>query len=274
MPGIEQYLSGKHLYGDDLSLAEIALWHEEEREAYANLVKQYGWAETEGRYAYHPLNVFHGYRYLPQDAFFERALGLGSATGDEFLPILSRVGTIDIIEPSEQLRRDSLQGVPLRYHKPEVRGTMPFPDNYFHLQTCFSTLHHIPNVSFVLQELHRCLAPGGFLLIREPIHSMGDWRQPRQMLTKHERGIPISFFRHRITELGFAVVRESFCMAMNSFLERTIGKYFRYHLTEYRAYVLLDSVLARLTAFNYHYHPQNIWQRIAPQCVFYVLQKK
>lgn len=273
MTSIEAYLSGERLYGDDLTIEQIASWYEDEREGYAQLVEHYGWAETEGRYAYHPVNVLYGYRHLPKNATFARALGLGSATGDEFLPILSRIGSIDILEPSEQLKRTELQGVRLHYHKPSVDGTMPFPDNYFQLQTCFSTLHHIPNVSYVMGELHRCLAPGGFLLIREPVHSMGDWRYPRPMLTKHERGIPLAFFRQRIAQLGFTVVRESLCLTMNSFLQRTIGKWLRRSLTEYNAYVYVDMVLSRLTAFNLHYHPKNLWQRIAPQSVFYVLQK-
>jgi SAM-dependent methyltransferase len=267
------YLSGERLYGDDLGPAAIAAWYEDEREAYAHLVEQYGWAETEGRYDYHPVNILYGYRHLPKDAVFERALGLGSATGDEFLPILSRIGAIDIVEPSERLKRRELRGVPLRYHTPSPTGTLPFADDSFRLQTCFSTLHHIPNVSYVLRELHRCLAPGGFLLIREPIHSMGDWRYPRPMLTKHERGIPLPFFRRRIAELGFKVVRESLCLAMNSFLQRFLGRWLPHSLTAYSAYVYADMALSRLTAFNWHYHPKNWWQRIAPQAVFYVLQK-
>lgn len=273
MASMDPYLSGERLYGDDLSPEQIASWYEDEREGYAQLVKQYGWAEVEGRYAYHALNTLLGYRHLPKDTFFERALGLGSATGAEFLPILSRVGAIDILEPSEQWTRGQLKGVPLHYHKPAVNGTMPFPDNYFHLQTCFSTLHHIPNVSHVMGELYRTLASGGFLLLREPIHSMGDWRYPRPMLTKHERGIPLGFFRRRIAELGFSVVSEHLCLTMNSFLQRTIGKWLRRALTEYETYVYADQVLSRLTAFNLHYHPQHWWQRIAPQSVFYVLRK-
>ncbi len=273
MSDLDAYLSGERLYGDDLSITQIASWYEDEREGYAQLVRRYGWAETEGRYSYHPVNIWHGYRHLPKEATFDRVLGLGSATGQEFLPILARIGSIDILEPSEQLKRTDLNGVPLHYHRPSVDGTMPFADNYFHLQTCFSTLHHIPNVSYVMGQLHRCLAPGGFLLIREPVHSMGDWRYPRPMLTKHERGIPLTFFRRRIAELGFTVVRESLCLTMNSFLQRTIGRWFRRTLTEYQAYVYVDVVLSRLTAFNLHYHPKNLWQRIAPQSVFYVLQK-
>ncbi len=273
MTDIAVYLSGERLYGDDLPLEQIASWYEDEREGYAQLVEQYGWAEAQGRYSYHPLNVFYGYRHLPKEAFFARAMGLGSATGEEFLPVLSRIGTIDIVEPSERLKRADLRGVPLHYHRPAIDGTLPFADNSFDLQTCFSTLHHIPNVSRVLRELHRCLAPGGFLLIREPVHSMGDWRYPRPMLTKHERGIPLGFFRQRIAELGFKVVRETLCLAMNAFLQRTVGKWLNVQLTEYKAYIYVDAFLSRLTAFNLHYHPKNLWQRIAPQSVFYVLQK-
>lgn len=274
MIDMEEYFSGKKLYGDDFNLNQIQDWYNDEKEGYANLVSEFQWEETRGGYGYHALNILHGYRFLPENMRFERALGLGSAYGYEFLPVISRIGSIHIIEPSDQLVSSELQGVQLHYKKPSVDGKMDFPDNYFQLETCFGTLHHIPNVSFVLGELHRCLAPGGYLLIREPINSMGDWRQPRHGLTKRERGIPVEIFRQRIQELGFRVVKESFCFAMTSFLERKLGKYFKRPIYEYKTYVYLDRLIAQMTTFNLRYHPQTPLQRIAPSSVFYVLQKR
>lgn len=68
-------------------------------------------------------------------------------------------------------------------------GKISFEDNSFDLITSFSVLHHVPNVSFVISELVRVLSKDGYLLIREPIHSMGDWSVKREGLTKNERGI-------------------------------------------------------------------------------------
>lgn len=271
---MEAYFSGDKLYGDDFTLEQIKAWYDDEKEGYANLVSEYQWAESHGGYGYHHLNTLHGFKYLPKEAYFERAMGLGSAYGDEFLPVISRIKSIAIIEPSDQLVSDQLNGVPLEYKKPSVEGKIDFPDNHFQLATCFGTLHHIPNVSFVLNELHRCLAPGGYLLIREPIISMGDWRTPRQGLTKHERGIPVKFLRNRIRELDFRVVKESFCFAMTSFLERKLGPLLKRPVHEFRSYIYIDKILAACTYFNYRYHAKTPLQRIAPSSVFYVLQKK
>ncbi len=271
---MEEYFSGKKLYGDDFTYDQILQWYEDEKEGYANLVSEHGWAESYGGYGYHHLNILHGYRYLPKDVVFERALGLGSALGDEFLPVIPQIKSIYILEPSDQFVADQLKGVTLQYKKPSVDGKIDFPDNYFQLETSFGVLHHIPNVSFVLRELHRCLAPGGYLLIREPINSMGDWRNPRHGLTKRERGIPVEILRAQIQELGFTVVKESFCFAMTSFLERKLGKWFKRPIYEYKVYLYLDRLLSKLTTFNLKYHPEKMIQRIAPTSVFYVLQKR
>lgn len=270
---MEEYFSGKKLYGDDFDFDRIQQWYEDEKEGYAGLVSENKVWNTQESYGYHQLNILHGYSFLPENKRFERALGLGSAYGYEFLPIISRIDSIYIIEPSDRLVSSRLKGVTLQYKKPSVEGKMDFPDDFFQLETCFGTLHHIPNVSFVLGELHRCLAPGGYLLIREPIHSMGDWRHPRPGLTKRERGIPVEILRRRIRELGFRVIKESFCFAMTSFLERKLGNMFERPLHEYKSYLVIDKVLSGLTAFNLKYHPKNPIQRIAPSSVFYVLQK-
>ena len=271
---MEAFFSGEKLYGDDFTLHQIQEWYDDEKEGYANLVAEYGWAESKGAYGYHHLNAIHGFQNLPKEANFERALGLGSAFGHEFYPIISRIKSIHIIEPSDQFLSAEIQGVPLEYKKPSVEGKIDFEDNYFNLVTCFGTLHHIPNVSFVLSELHRCMAPGGYLLLREPIISMGDWRQPRQGLTKRERGIPVKFLRNHIHQLGFQIVKESFCFAMTAFLERKFGHLLQRPVHEFKSYIYFDKVLAALTRFNYRYHAKTPLQRVAPSSVFYVLQKR
>ncbi len=46
-------------------------------------------------------------------------------------------------------------------------GKLDFPDNYFTFITCFMTLHHVPHLSFMIQEIKRILIPNGILLIVE-----------------------------------------------------------------------------------------------------------
>ena len=45
--------------------------------------------------------------------------------------------------------------------------TLPYPSNSFHLVLALMSLHHIDTVTTTLTEIHRVLAPGGVLLIRE-----------------------------------------------------------------------------------------------------------
>jgi SAM-dependent methyltransferase len=190
MKKIDEYLSGKVLYGDDFKLSKIKTWYDEESEGYANL----GSKKKNYHYGYHALNIMHGLSKLPQWVKFDNVLGFGAAYGHELTPIIDRINQITIIEPSENLQSKFLGNIIPNYCKPNIDGSLLFPDNSFDLITCFGALHHIPNVSFVLSELTRVLKPQGYLLIREPIVSMGNWRNIRIGLTKNERGIPLHLF--------------------------------------------------------------------------------
>ena len=80
---IEEYFSGRRLYGDDFSDAQLFEWYEGEKEGYAGSVLA---NSGEYRYHYHELNRFH---------FFDRisiapgsaALGLGSALSTPSLQV-------------------------------------------------------------------------------------------------------------------------------------------------------------------------------------------
>ena len=191
MDSMDKYFNGDKLYGDDFSKDQIEKWHEAEKEGYSGIVQD---REIEYKYIYNSMNYLHGFRYLDHINKFTNALGLGSAYGDEFLPYISKIENIVIIEPSDDLHRSKLGHLTPAWVKPTISGKTDFPDNSFDLITCFGVLHHIPNVTCVLSEMERVLMPKGFMMIREPISTMGDWRVPRKNLTKNERGIPKEFF--------------------------------------------------------------------------------
>lgn len=256
----ESCLAGTALYGDDFAQSQIDAWFEAEREGYAGL----GAGEDEtggGRYPYHPLNERHGFRHLPAGAL-GRALGLGAAYGVEFEPIANRLESITILEPSQALRASDVLGVPLTYVDPMPNGEMPFEDANFDLVTCFGVLHHIPNVTTVVDEVARVLRPGGYFLVREPIHSMGDWRQSRAGLTKHERGIPRKIFEDLVAA-RFEVVSASLCDF--PLMSRMGGPTPRN--------VRVDRALSRAFAWNYRYHANTRWQKIRPRSLAFVLRK-
>jgi SAM-dependent methyltransferase len=263
---LEQYLRGERLYGDDFSLAEIQAWFNDEQEAYANLGAK---ERAAYRYGYHALNTGHGFRHLPERTF-KRVLSYGGAYGDELLPIISRIEEVVISDPSHALAVREVQGVPVTYCKPQVDGTIPFPDGAFDLFTCLGVLHHIPNVSAVVTELYRCLAPGSYGLLREPVISMGDWRKPRRGLTMRERGIPLTILRDILRTAGFITVRETLCMFPVTYR-------FKWFLSEpvfnYPAVVKWDRLVSRMFAWNLRYHARSFLEKIRPAAAYYVLRK-
>ncbi len=260
------YFSGEKLYGDDFTPDQIQAWHDDEKEAYADLGAK---DESCYQYVYHALNTVHGFRHLPARPF-AHALGCGSAYGDEFQPILDRLEQITILEPSDAFDRGHLGGVPVAYVKPRADGMLPFEDETFDLVTCLGVLHHIPNVSDIVREIHRCLKPGGYALIREPVISMGDWRKPRHGLTKHERGIPLPLFREIIEKAGFTTVRETLCMfPLMPKLWQIIDKpAYNSTLATYA-----DWLSSRLLRWNLRYHATSMPQKFRPTNVYYVLTK-
>jgi SAM-dependent methyltransferase len=265
--GMDDYFAGRKLYGDDFNLPKIQQWYEDEREGYAGLRRERG---SSPLYEYHALNSFHGFRFLKGREFRE-VLGLGSASGCEFEPILHQVKHITVLEPSERFVRTDIGGVPCQYIKPGIDGMMPFEEGRFDLAVCLGVLHHIPNVTTVVRELYRCLSQGGYLLLREPIVSMGDWSKPRRHATKRERGIPLHILDDIVTSAGFHVVHRSLCVC--PIVSRTC---LRFGLDAYNSpcATRIDALLCRLLRHNVRYHATHLLHKIRPASVYFVLSKE
>ena len=256
---IQTFLNGNVLYGDNFSENEINHWFEQEQEGYANLgaknFKHY-------QYGYHELNKQQGYDLLPiSEQSFETVLGFGSAYGDELLPIISKIKHVTIIDPSDAFIHNDIQGVPVSYVKPNSNGILSFDENSFDLITCFGALHHIPNVSKVISELARVLKRGQYMLLREPIVSMGDWRYPRQGLTKNERGIPLQILKKILAHNGLISTHSSL-----SGFPITNRLCFPIGVDVYNNYLAtwLDNKVSETFAWNVNYHPKNILQLFRP----------
>src|SRR5437773_764425 len=261
---LQPYFDGEKLYGDDFGPEEIARWFDDEKEAYVNL--------KQGEHYVYPdraLNIRYGFRFLPERRF-PKVLGLGSAYGDELLPILQRIDEITIVEPSTYYARADLLGVPMTTVPPRMDGSLPSPDDSFDLATCFGVLHHLPRVTRVVRELYRCLKPGAYLLTREPIISMGDWRRPRPGTTKRERGIPLNLFRKIISDAGFQVEHENRCC---SSLVAKASTLLNRPVYTSMPVVLLDEIICSLLPRRTRYHPTTLVEKLMVMNVFYVLRK-
>jgi len=197
-------------------------------------------------------------------------LGLGSAYGDEFLPIIDKINNLTILEASDSLLSNQIGSLKIKYIHPSIDGKMPFNDNTFNLITSLGVLHHIPNVTYVISEIYRCLSHNGTALIREPIVSMGDWRKPRKNLTKRERGIPLPIFEEIIHKTGFKVVKKTYCVfPVIPMLLNKVGivAYNNIYFSK------LDAITCSVLKKRIRYRTENLIQKIRPTCVFYVLKK-
>jgi SAM-dependent methyltransferase len=263
---LSAYFRGEKLFGDDFNQAQLARWYQEESEGYSSLVIE---TKQEYAYVYHELNMIYGFSRarLPMDCV---ALGVGSASCDELLPILSHLKRIVSLDPSEHFSTDKLGDVPVSRVRPLIDGTMPFPDNQFDVITCFGVLHHLANVTFVLSECHRVLKPGGVMFLREPIVSMGDWRKSRRGATKNERGIPYQLLKGMIDRQGFRIVS----LTLHDFtpLVRLFGK-MRIPIFAHKWSSLLDHIFSEAFAFNKKYHRIDMLDKFGPASACLVLGK-
>jgi SAM-dependent methyltransferase len=264
---IKPYFSGNKLYGDDFTINEIKDWFEYEKEAYADLGSK---NKEQYIYGYHAFNILNGFNHLPSDLKFKNAMGFGAAYGYEIEPVKDRIEHLTIIDPSDAFEQTDVYGVPVTYVRPTLEGDISYPDGAFDLILCFGTLHHIPNVSKIIAEFGRCLSPNGFILIREPIISMGDWRNKRPGLTAKERGIPLHLFRNMIKNANVRITKETLCFFPVTY---KIGSFFKYRMYSSPLAVLFDKWASWLFSWNVRYHRTKKFHTLAPTNAFYVLTK-
>lgn len=262
---MEEYFSGRRLYGDDFAQPLLEAWFADEKGAYAALPGR----PQPGGYPYTLENVWLLFRHLP-DRRYTRVLSYGGAFGEELLPILDRTKEVVIVESSEALRSRRLGEVPVRHLEPVASGALPLDTGSVELVTCFSALHHVANVSTVLREFARCLKPGGYALVKEPTVSMGDWRKERPNLTPHERGIPIDLFKGMVDSAGFEALR---IQRFNCPLSRLATFLERRPWNQSAIGLRLDAFLSRLTSVNCTYHARTTPQKIRPVSVAMLLKK-
>jgi SAM-dependent methyltransferase len=263
---VQSYFSGSRLIGDDYDEQAILEWYRDEEFGYYNL---WGQGREANFYDYHALNARHGFRHLPHGAL-GKLVSFGGANGEEIRSIAARTSHIVIVDPADYGTR-AIEGIAVDYRKALPLGTLPAENSEFNLLTCFGVLHHIPNVSTVLREFIRVLAPGGLALIREPTVSMGDWRKPRVGLTRRERGIPLALFQSMLANAGFEILARTRCVhPVTPRLGALLGKHKAFNSP---ALVWVDSCLSSLTFWRGRYHAENVLHRLQPASAYFFLRK-
>lgn len=252
-----------HLYGDDFTPAQVAQWFDQERDASPEL------SGVDFPFYYSALNHIHAWKRIPGGLGTVLAIGCGN--GNEFRQVAHRMSRLIAIEPARDWWRDSVNGVPADYRMPNLDGSIDLPDRSIDTAVCLGVLHHIPNVSAVLEEVVRVLKPGGRLVLREPISSMGDASKPRRGLTPNERGIPLPWLREKVRELGLATDYEAPCIfpltGMTANLFGYVGPFNSRWITR------LDALACKAMAWNIRYRRRTPWSKLAPGDVAMVLRK-
>jgi ubiquinone/menaquinone biosynthesis C-methylase UbiE len=258
------FFSGERLYGDDFDYAAIEQWYKDEEEAYYDL------AHEIPVYEYHAFNGFYAFDALSKQRF-KTCLAFGCANGDDVVPLAASVDRFIALEPAEKWWSDSIAGKPAQFIKPTISGDIPVADNAVDIAVCLGVLHHIPNVSHVLAEIHRVLEPGGTLVLREPVFSMGDWSRPRRGLTARERGIPPQVLIEMLERIGYEIVSAKPCMVpLTPRFAKLFGIEFAYNS---RPMVAIDRVLSVLTSWNMRYHRPKPVQKVAPTSLYVIARK-
>ena len=262
---INEYYSGRKLWGDDFGLEEIREWYRLEENACFDIYDQ-------GRHRMPNNDYLHwqdGYRWaLKGRNTLGKVLGLGSGTGEEFRPLSQWIEHLYIVDSAAGYFHDDATTT---YVKAREDGSLDFVDDFFDTAVNIAVLHHIPNVSHVLHELFRVLKPGGFCLVKEPVTTLGDWRPPRKPgLAPCERGFPRILLGKMILNAGFETVHRSYFEfpPLRHLRDRAgIDTY------NSRLWTGMDRLCCRLTDWNYRYHRPGWFQKLAPSYAFLVLQK-
>ncbi len=260
----EKLMSGEHIYGDDFDFQDINDWFEDEKNA---SIACYEDADP-NQYDY--LNYFHCYKNI-ESLKFDKCLAIGPAYGAELKFLSKNIKEFIAIEPEKKWWSNNINGTPVDYMMPKINGDISLKDGSVDLIICFSVLHHIPNVSHIIDECHRVLKPNGTIIIREPVVAMGDWRFSRRGMTARERGVPLSPLLKKINSLNFKIKN----LRIYDFpATRKLAKFFR--VSSYfnkPFFVALDYFLSNIINWKVIYNPKNIFQKIQPSGIYIHLIK-
>lgn len=262
---LREYYSGNKLWGDDFNPEEIKEWYSLEENACFEIY-------DEGKKRMPNNDYMHwefGYRWaLKNRNSLGKVLGIGSGNGEEFRPVRKWIEHLYIVESAAgYFKNDDTT----TYAKAQVDGTLMFEDEFFDTAVNIAVLHHIPNVTDVLKELYRVLKKGGVCLIKEPITTLGPWHvQRKQGLAPCERGFPRKWLDQAVEEIGFREIHRTYFEFPPLRHVRDRGGIDTYNSAFWTG---LDQIFCRLSGWNYSYHRESFFKKLAPSYVFLVLQK-
>lgn len=265
---------GKALAGDSFTGEQLQVWFEQEKEAFYE--GDSGNSDIDPWYSYmRYLNTRLAFSKIPDYSGQSNSiLFLGPGSGIEVDNFVSeRTGwKLSFIEAStnfKQILKDKFPGSVIV--DPEISGSINLGNFSQDVVCAFSVLHHIPNVSFVIGEIHRVMKPGGLFLVREPCSSMGDWRFSRSA-TPNERGISAYYLRTAAERSGFKLVTKPIPIIFNP-LNRFLKKTGLFSLMSFSLIYWIDRTASWIASWNDYYWRDAWYKKFGPSAYYYVFQK-
>jgi SAM-dependent methyltransferase len=266
--------NGTRLVGDDFDDARLALWFEQERDAFYE--GDAGSGEIDPWYAYmRYVNEVLGFTAVAREPRPpESMLVLGPGSGIEVVEFACRHPRcqLNFLEASSKFQQELQTRFPGSHIiLPRHTGEIDLPDASQDVVCAFSVLHHIPNVSKVLSEAARVTRPGGLLMVREPCSSMGDWRRPRSA-TPNERGISLQLMLQFAERAGLRLERVPTPILLepiNKFLKITFG----FGLVPFPVLYAVDRSVSKVLALNDHYWRDSLPKKVGPSSYFYLFRR-
>ncbi len=267
---LDDYYAGRKVWGDDFNLEEIREWYQMEEHACYEIYQAQGQIEQGSMPNNDYLHLKYGFEpALAGRSTLGNTLGMGSGTGEEFRPVRKQIEHLHIVESADGYFHNDAHTT---YAKAQADGTLLFDPEFFDTVVNIAVLHHIPNLTHMLHEIHRVLKTGGICLIKEPITTLGPWHIPRKPgLAPCERGFPRELLEEIVRQAGFDVVRRTYFEFPPLRHVRDRGGINTYNSA---FWTTLDQICCALTDWNYRYHRTRWYQKLAPSYVFLVLRKR
>ena len=232
------------------------------------------------RYMYENINNFYGLKDVIKKIKNKKNLNIlcyGAAYGGEvkaikkILDLDSKIlYKITVVDSSDVMLESIKKKLNVSVVKATINGEINLDVSSFDLITSFGVLHHIPNVSFVLSQFVKVLKKDGFIFLREPISSMGNWSKVRIGTTINERGISSQYLAKTLSQLDCEIIFKKYC-----FFNPILKIFNKINLTLNSCIVIyIDFIFLKLFSWNMNYFRDNIFKKIAPGSVFMLSKKK
>jgi len=116
-----------------------------------------------------------------------------------------------------------------------------------------------------------CEEGGGMCLFVNLFISMDDWRKPRKGFIKRERGILLRIFHKIVKRAGFRIIKEKECIPS---LTSRLRYFCKDSVYNSQVVIKLNNFFYYLFGRNITYHATNVFLKLRPTSIFYVLQKQ